>query len=136
MAQMVMNLPAIQKTQVQCLGWEDPRWREWLLILVLLPGEFHGQRSLEDSSSGRRFNKLTTKGPVGFKGWGMPLLLNGVCRHWSCYSMCVIFHSQYDTFGQPSWDDNCSEFTQHSYLTIWHNTTHLFSCQLTSRSFH
>ena len=22
---MVMNLPAIQKTQVQCLGWEDPQ---------------------------------------------------------------------------------------------------------------
>ena len=24
MAQMVKNLPAIQKTQVQSLGWEDP----------------------------------------------------------------------------------------------------------------
>ena len=24
MAQMVKNLPAVQKTQVQSLGWEDP----------------------------------------------------------------------------------------------------------------
>ena len=24
MAQMVMNLPAMRETRVQCLGWEDP----------------------------------------------------------------------------------------------------------------
>ena len=27
-AQMVKNLPAMQETQVQCLGWEDPLEKE------------------------------------------------------------------------------------------------------------
>ena len=27
-AQMVKNLPAMQETQVQCLGWEDPMEKE------------------------------------------------------------------------------------------------------------
>ena len=45
-AQMVKNLPAMQETWVQSLGWEDPWRREWLFIPVLLPGEVHGLRSL------------------------------------------------------------------------------------------
>ena len=45
-AQMVNNLPAVQGTQVQSLGWKDPLEREWLPSPVFLPGEFHGQRSL------------------------------------------------------------------------------------------
>ena len=40
---MVKNLPAMQETQVQSLGWEDP---QWLPTLVFWPREFHGQRSL------------------------------------------------------------------------------------------
>ena len=45
-AQMVKNLPAVQKNQVQ--SWvRKIRWRrEWLPTPVFLPGEFHGQRSL------------------------------------------------------------------------------------------
>ena len=46
MAQMVKNLPAVRETWVQCLGWEDPLEKERLFTPVLLPGEFHGQRSL------------------------------------------------------------------------------------------
>ena len=46
MSQMVNNLPAVQETLVWSLGWEDPLEREWQPIPVLLPGEFHGQRSL------------------------------------------------------------------------------------------
>ena len=45
-AHMVTNLPAMQETQVQSLGWKDPRRRKWLPIPVFLPVEFHGQRSL------------------------------------------------------------------------------------------
>ena len=45
-AQIVRNLPAMQETQVRSLGWEDPLRREWSPTPVLLPGEFHGQRSL------------------------------------------------------------------------------------------
>ena len=46
-AQMVKNLPAMQETQVQSLGWEDPLEKEMTThssILVL--GESQGQRNL------------------------------------------------------------------------------------------
>ena len=45
-AQMVKNLPAIQETWVQSLGWEDPWRRERLPTPVFLPGESHEQRNL------------------------------------------------------------------------------------------
>ena len=44
LAQTVKNLPAMQETHVRSLGC--PWKREWLPILVFLPGEFHGWRSL------------------------------------------------------------------------------------------
>ena len=43
MAQMVKNLPAMQETWVQSLGWEDLPEKG---MAVFLPGEFHGPRSL------------------------------------------------------------------------------------------
>ena len=46
MAQTVKNLPTVQETWVQSLGWEDPLEKEMTPIPVLLTGEFHGQRSL------------------------------------------------------------------------------------------
>ena len=45
MAQMVKNSSAMQETQAQALGQEDP-WRKWQSTLGFLPEEFHGQRSL------------------------------------------------------------------------------------------
>ena len=45
-AEKVRKLPAIQETQVQSLGPEDPLRREWKPSPVFLPGEFLGQRSL------------------------------------------------------------------------------------------
>ena len=47
---MVQNLPAMQKTQVRSLDWEDPLEREWQPIPVFLPEEFLGQRSLASYS--------------------------------------------------------------------------------------
>ena len=44
--QIVKNLPAMQETWVQSLGWEDPLEKGMVPTPVLLPGEFHGQRSL------------------------------------------------------------------------------------------
>ena len=46
MAHMVKNLPAMQETRVQSLGWEDPLEKEMATTLVFLPGKSHGQRSL------------------------------------------------------------------------------------------
>ena len=49
----VKNLPAIQETWVQFLGWEDCWTRKWQPTPVFLPGKSHGQRSL-----------------VGYSPWG------------------------------------------------------------------
>ena len=46
-AQWVKSLPAIQETQVQTLGQEDPCRRTWQPTPVFLPGEARGQRSLQ-----------------------------------------------------------------------------------------
>ena len=45
-AQSVKNLPAMQETWVQFLGWEDPWRRKWQPTPVFLPGKSHGLRSL------------------------------------------------------------------------------------------
>ena len=47
------SLPAMQETQVQSLGQEDPLEKGMATTPVFLPGEFHGQRS-----------------PVGCSPWG------------------------------------------------------------------
>ena len=57
---MVKNLPK-QEMQIPSLGWEDPWMRLWQPILVFLPGESHGQRSLAGYS------------PWGFKRAGHDL---------------------------------------------------------------
>ena len=44
----VKNLPTMQKTQVQSLGWEEPLDKG--VAPVFFPGEFHRQRSLASTS--------------------------------------------------------------------------------------
>ena len=41
------SLPAKQETRFDPWVWKIPWRREWLPTPVFLPGEFHGQRSLE-----------------------------------------------------------------------------------------
>ena len=45
-AQVVKNLPAMQETQVQSLGWEDLLEKEMATHSSILASESHGQRSL------------------------------------------------------------------------------------------
>ena len=45
-AQLVKNLPAMQKTPARSVGWKDSWRRKCLPIPIFLPREFHGQRSL------------------------------------------------------------------------------------------
>ena len=45
-AQMVKRLPAMWETLVRSLGQEDPLEKKWQPTPVLLPGKFHGWRSL------------------------------------------------------------------------------------------
>ena len=63
-AQLVKNLPAVQETWVLFLGWEDPLEKEMATTLALLPGEFHGQRSL-----------------VGREAWWA--IVHGVAKSWT-----------------------------------------------------
>ena len=44
--QTVKRLPTMWETWVRSLGWEDPLEKEWQPTPVLLPGKFHGWRSL------------------------------------------------------------------------------------------
>ena len=46
MTQLIKNPPAMQETQVQSLGGEDPLERECQPTPVFLPEKPHGQRSL------------------------------------------------------------------------------------------
>ena len=46
MAQMVKNLPAVQETQVQSLGPEDPLEKGMAIHSNILAGEFHGETIL------------------------------------------------------------------------------------------
>ena len=43
---MVKNLPAMQENSVWSLGQEDPLEKGMATHSSILPGEFHGQRSL------------------------------------------------------------------------------------------
>ena len=45
-AQTVKNLPAIQKTWVRSLDWEDPVEKEWQSTPVFMPGESHRVKNL------------------------------------------------------------------------------------------
>ena len=50
LAQMVRNLPAVQKTQFDPWVGKIPWRRKWQSTPEFLPGKSHGQRSLEGSS--------------------------------------------------------------------------------------
>ena len=50
----------MQETEVQSLSWEDPLEKEMATHSSILPGEFHGQRSLVGySSRGHRESDMT-----------------------------------------------------------------------------
>ena len=57
---VVKNLPAIKETQEKRVG-KIPWRRKWQPTLVLLPGKFHGQRSL-----------------VGYRLWGCKRAVQGL----------------------------------------------------------
>ena len=63
-AQMVKNLPALQETQIQPLGQKDPPEKGMAPVLVLLPGEYHGQSSL-----------------AGYSPWGQKELDTTATKH-------------------------------------------------------
>ena len=57
----IKNLPAMQETWVQSLGWEDPLEKGMATHSVFLPGESHGQRNLEGYNPWGHKQSDTTK---------------------------------------------------------------------------
>ena len=61
-AQMVKNLPAVQETRVQSLGWKDPLEKGMAThSRILACWKTHGQRSLEGCSLWGRKELGTTE---------------------------------------------------------------------------
>ena len=61
-AQLVKNSPAMWEAWVQSLGWKDPLEKEGKIPTpVLLPGKFHGQRSLVGPSPWGRKESATSE---------------------------------------------------------------------------
>ena len=58
---MVKTLPAMWETQVPSLGWDDPLEEGMAAHSSGLPGESHGQRSLEGYSPWGRKESDTTE---------------------------------------------------------------------------
>ena len=53
-AQMVKNLPAVQETQVQSLGWEDPLEKGMATYSSILVREIPQRSLVDDSTWGRK----------------------------------------------------------------------------------
>ena len=71
-AQLIKNLPAMGKTWVQSLGWEDPLERKRLPTPVFWPGECHGLCSpwgrKESDTTKRLHFRQTKEFPGGSSG--------------------------------------------------------------------
>ena len=74
MTQTVKNLPAVQGTQVQSLGREDPLGKVMATHSSILAGEFHGQWSLVGWHPwGRKESDTTERLTLGV-GWILPFV--------------------------------------------------------------
>ena len=80
-AQMIKNLPAVQKTRIRSLG------RDQLSAPVFLPGKFHGLRSLmgygpwgcKESDTTERLTLSTVGGTGLIPGWGTKIPRTAWC---------------------------------------------------------
>ena len=59
MFRTVKTITPMQETQVPFLGWDDPSENRVATPPVLLPGEFHGQKSLVGCSPWGHTNSQT-----------------------------------------------------------------------------
>ena len=92
-AQMVKNPAAMQETQIQSLGREDPWRREWLPTPVFLSGEPYGQRRLAGCSR------------QGCKKLGMTEQ-----RTLSLFSLSACSPTIFLSFGTATWDNTLLSF--------------------------
>ena len=90
MAQLVKNPPAMQKTWVQFLGWEDPLEKEKLPTPVFWPGEFHGLYSPwgckeSDMTEQLSFTSLSRNSALSRSKFLRRLILLNCERHWNTF---------------------------------------------------
>ena len=125
-AQTVKNLPAMQETQFQSLGWEDPQvrkipWRRaWQPTPVFLPGESHGQRSLAGYSPCGRKEMDTT-------GWFSLLHFKGGSGCRETWIMQDEFNGLRKDKKARRWEDSKSKITTDSFQSV-SNDGSLINC--------
>ena len=90
---MVKNLPAMQETWVQPLGWENPQRRNWLPTPVFLPEEFHGHRSLAGHSP-RGHKELDMTGQLSLS-LSMKITTSSECDRITKRDACLPFKRKY-----------------------------------------
>ena len=82
-AQLVKNLPAMQETPVQFLGWEVP-WRRDRLPTPVLLGFLHSSVGKESACSGGDLGSIPGLGRSPGEGKGCPLQYSGLDSPWGC----------------------------------------------------
>ena len=86
---VVKNLPIKARDMGSISGWEIPWGRKWQPTPVLLPGEFHGQRSLAGCSPWDRVEWDMAEHTVYFALTVRAAVLKGVWRSWDYSAMCA-----------------------------------------------
>ena len=107
-AQTVKSLPAVQETNVQSLGWEDPLGRQ--PAPVFLPGEFHGWRSL-----------------TGYSPWGCKELDTAERLHFHLFTFMHISRCISIIFSHMIIDPNKNFPFLYNYMVSDHCNIHLFT---------
>ena len=86
MAHMVMNQLAMQESQVQSLGQEDPLEKGMAITPVFLLGEFHGEKSLVGYSPWGH-KELDTTEQLTKQHGGNPIILSLCNSSYSIYGI-------------------------------------------------
>ena len=104
-AQTVKNLPAMQETQVQSLGWEDPLEKGMATHSSILAWKFHGQRSLMGYSPWDHKGLDTTEQLIDF------LIKSNLSDMSIAIPLSCCFHSHY--YLSPSLDFQSLSFLKY-----------------------
>ena len=120
-AQLAKNLPAMQETQIRVFGREDTWKRKWQPTLLFLPGESHGQRSLEGYSPWCCKSQTWLSNWPSIETWEgrSPIILSS-WKNSQTYFTTVLFLPHYPYFPINTWQ-NCilqTHFRKRYVITV------------------